>query len=151
MVLTDPGRLPLAQEVPGLEIRRLEPEEAEVHAITGSIGFDMPEAVFRQISTPAHLRTPGTRAYIGTADGVPVTTGMGSTVGAAAGVFNIGTPQEFRGRGYGAAVTARVAMDGLVAGAEWAFLQSSEAGYRVYQSIGFETMERWDSWISAPS
>jgi predicted GNAT family acetyltransferase len=63
------------------------------------------------------------------------------------GVFNVATPPEHRRRGYGAAITARVVSDGLAAGARWAWLQSSPAGYRVYEELGFRTLERWLAWV----
>jgi hypothetical protein len=40
-----------------------------------------------------------------------------------------------------------VVADGLAAGASWAWLQSSAAGYRVYEALGFETVERWRCWV----
>ncbi|MGO9583822.1 MAG: hypothetical protein ACLP36_13570 [Acidimicrobiales bacterium] len=45
-------------------------------------------------------------------------------------------------------MTARVASDGLAAGAKWAWLQSSPEGYRVYERLGFRTLERWDFWTT---
>ena len=54
-----------------------------------------------------------------------------------------------RSRGYAAAVTARAVADGLSGGAEWAWLRSSPAGYPVYTRLGFKTVERWSSWVSA--
>jgi hypothetical protein len=47
-------------------------------------------------------------------------------------------------------MTARVIYDGLVAGAEWAWLQSSPAGYNVYERLGFRTVELWDCWVLQP-
>jgi hypothetical protein len=37
-------------------------------------------------------------------------------------------------------------MDG---GVSWAWLQSSEAGYSVYERLGFTTIERWPCWFSS--
>ena len=49
---------------------------------------------------------------------------------------------------YGAAITAHAVRDGLHNGALWAWLQSSEVGYRVYERLGFTTLERWPCWVS---
>ena len=68
---------------------------------------------------------PGVRCYLGEAGGPPVTTGMGVTIGGSVGVFDIATAPADSGRGYGAAITARVMSDGLAAGAAWSWLQSS--------------------------
>ena len=86
---------------------------------------------------------------MGEADGHPVTTGIGVTLGAFVGIFNVATPPAHRRRGYGAAVTARAVSDGLAAGASWSWLQSSPPGYQVYQRLGFRTVESWHTWLSA--
>ena len=78
-----------------------------------------------------------------------MTTGIGVTLGAFVGIFNVATPPAQRRRGYGAAVTARAVTDGLAAGAAWSWLQSSPPGYRVYESLGFQTLESWHTWLSA--
>jgi predicted GNAT family acetyltransferase len=79
--------------------------------------------------------------------GEVVTTAVGVTVGERVGVFNVATPAEHRRRGYGAAITARVVDDGVASGARWAWLQSSPSGYRVYEALGFRTLERWLTWV----
>jgi GNAT superfamily N-acetyltransferase len=58
------------------------------------------------------------------------------------------TPGPHRRRGYGAAITAHAALDARAAGAKWAWLQSTEAGHRVYERLGFTTLERWPVWSS---
>ena len=66
------------------------------------------------------------------------------------GIFNIATPPGSRRRGYGAAMTARVIADGLSDGGRWAWLQSSPAGYSIYERLGFRTLESWQSWLAMP-
>ena len=63
--------------------------------------------------------------------------------GGTAGVFNIATVPAYRGRGYGRAVTSRIVADGVARGADLAYLQSSEDGYPLYESMGFRTVETW--------
>ena len=62
-------------------------------------------------------------------------------------LFNIATVPADRGRGYGAAVTARAVSDGLAAGASWSWLQSSPSGYRVYERLGYQAIESWQVWV----
>jgi hypothetical protein len=45
-------------------------------------------------------------------------------------------------------VTARAVADGLAAGAQFAWLQSSAAGYGVYERLGFTTSETWRCWVA---
>jgi len=65
------------------------------------------------------------------------------------GLFNVATLPAHRRRGYGAAITERAVRDGLDRGARWAWLQSSTAGYGVYEKLGFRTQQSWECWISA--
>jgi hypothetical protein len=148
MVLENADRLEAAQQVEGLAIRQLAPEEAALHATIAARGFEAPEEPFVQLMTPEALSRPGVRCYVGETDDNVVTTGFGVTLGPFVGIFNIATPSEWRGRGFGAAVTARAAADGLEAGARWSYLQSSKAGYEVYVRLGYATLEVWDCWVT---
>jgi GNAT superfamily N-acetyltransferase len=130
-------------------IRELVPAEAHLHAQAAAAGFEMPVEPLLSLMTPAYLELPGVRCYLGEVDGQPVTTGLGVTLGFYVGISDIATLPAHRRRGYGAAVTARAVADGLAAGATWAWLQSSELGYPVYERLGFRTAEVWSCWLSA--
>ena len=149
MVLEGSSRLGATHASDALVIRELVPAEAHLHAQTAAAGFEWPGEAFFHLLTPALLALPGMRCYLGEVDGEPVTTGFGVTLGSYVGIFDIATPPAQRRRGYGAAVTARAVTDGLAAGAKWAWLQSSEQGYPVYERLGFRTAEVWSCWLSA--
>ncbi len=136
-------------EQPELVIKTLEPEQASVHAELAAAGFGAPVEDFRRLVTPDVARAPGVRTYVGEVGGEPVATGVGVQLGDHVGVFNIATIPGHRRRGYGAAITCRAVRDGLDRGAQWAWLQSSTAGYGVYQRLGFTTLEAWECWITA--
>ena len=148
MVLEDPDEIATEAATERLSIRQLEPAEAPAHARLAAAGFEAPVQPFLQLMTPSVLAAPGLRCYLGEVDGTQVTTGLGLHLGSFVGVFNIATPEAHRRRGYGAALTARVIADGVAAGANWAWLQSSPAGYHVYERLGFRTTEAWQCWIS---
>ena len=149
MVAEDPTQLGAAQAVSGLTIRELSPDEAHLHARLAAAGFEAPVEMFLQLMTPSVLAAPGVRCYVGEAHGQPVTTGLGVKLGSYVAIFNIATPPGQRRRGYGAAVTARAVADGLAAGAKWSWLQASPAGYKVYERLGFRTVETWQCWLAA--
>lgn len=151
MLLGQAGSMRARAAPAQLVIRELTPGEAAVHARLTAAGFEVAAEPFLQLMTPAMLGLDGARCYVGEMYGAPVATGYALTQGAAIGVFNIATLRPFRGRGFGSAVTARAVADGAAAGAEWAWLQATAAGYPVYERLGFRTVERWRCWIAMPA
>jgi N-acetylglutamate synthase len=148
MRLDDPAPLERARAaVPELVVRELAPDEGSLHARVGAAGFDEDPSHFERLLPPAVLGMEGVRTYVGAIDGEIVTTALGVTQEDYVGIFNVATSPAHRGRGYGAAITARAVLDGLGAGADWAWLQSSPSGYRIYEALGFRTLERWLSWV----
>jgi N-acetylglutamate synthase len=145
MVVTDADLLD-ADRDRGLEVRRLDPHELQLHVSTGAAGFGIPEERFATLMPQSYLGSPGVTAYVGVQDGKPVCTALAAMSADAVGIFNVGTPPAFRRQGYGAAVTRRAVLDGFNAGAGWAWLQASPAGFPVYERLGFRTAERWQVW-----
>lgn len=109
-------------------------------------GFELPEPIVRSFMSPRMLELPGITVYVGYADDRPVTTGLGIRTGQTIGVYNIATIPEARRRGYGAAMTARVAGDGALAGCETAILQASPMGKPVYERMGYRTVVEYDGY-----
>jgi GNAT superfamily N-acetyltransferase/catechol 2,3-dioxygenase-like lactoylglutathione lyase family enzyme len=150
MVLDDLALVDSAPRAPeGLVIRVLAPEEASLHPEVASEGFGAPIGPLLHVTRPSVLAAEGVSCYIGEADGRPVTTGLAVTVGSHVGLLAIATLPEHRRRGYGAALTARALIDAHTAGARWAWLQSSEDGFGVYERLGFRTVERSANWRSS--
>jgi GNAT superfamily N-acetyltransferase len=149
MVLAEVGDLQINEAPPDLTVRELVPEEAVIHARVAAPAFEAPVEAFVQLMSPSALSAPGVRCYVGEVEGQPVTTGFGVTRAAYVAIFNIATLPTYRRRGYGAAITTRAVADGVADGAKWAWLQSSSAGYKVYQGLGFRTAEDWHCWVSS--
>jgi N-acetylglutamate synthase len=148
MVMEQPRNLGGPSAGGELTIRQLSPDGAHLHAEVSAAGFEAPEELFRQLMTSDVLRLPGLRCYVGETDGQAVTTGVGLTLGGSVAVFNIATPPAHRRHGYGTALTQRAIVNGLAAGAEWSWLQSSPAGYASYGRLGFRTVETWPCWVT---
>jgi hypothetical protein len=144
MVRTDP--LPPVVPPNGLTMHTLARGQMSRYNATAAAGFEAPEEVFAELMIDDQIGTPGLRFYLGEANGEPVTTGAGFVADGLMFVFNIGTPPAQRRHGYGSAMTAHIVAEGLAVGAHAAYLQSSEQGYRVYQSLGFRTVEEWTVW-----
>jgi predicted GNAT family acetyltransferase len=102
--------------------------------------FGGPPDVFDQMARAAG-RAEEMSWYVARSGGAIVSTGLGFTMDGVTGVFDVATPPELRGRGYGAAVTSQIVRDGFDGGSELAFLQSSELGRTVYRRLGFREVE----------
>jgi len=145
MVLTGPPRLDGPSEA--LTIRQLAHGQGGQHVRLMAAAFGIAEDLIAAVLTDDVLTMPGARSYVGDVDGLPVATGFGFHTGEHVGVFGMGTLEQHRGRGYGAAVAARVIADGMAAGATRSFLQSSELGFHVYQRLGYRQVESWTMWV----
>jgi ribosomal protein S18 acetylase RimI-like enzyme len=104
--------------------------------------FGGPPAVFDQMGRAAR-RAREMSWYVARSGGAIVSTGLGFTIDNVTGVFDVATPPELRGRGYGAAVTSQIVRDGFEGGSELAFLQSSELGHGLYRKLGFREVEEY--------
>ena len=146
MILRDTATIVTAARVPHLSIREIGPGEGALHAAVAGSVFDVAPETFEQLMNPRALAVPGIRCYVGEAGGETGVTGVGVTLLGTTAVFSVATLPEQRRRGFGTAVTARAVADGLASGATWAWLHSSETGYRVYERLGFRTVETASFW-----
>jgi GNAT superfamily N-acetyltransferase len=140
--------LPVIEAIPepafGLEVRiAASLDELHDHATVVSGGFGMPIEVARAILGAALLDDPDAAIAVGYVGGRPVTTALLARSGDTAGVYNVATLDEHRGRGYGEAATWAVVAEGARRGCTHAVLQSSDAGYPVYTRMGFMDVGRY--------
>jgi GNAT superfamily N-acetyltransferase len=145
MVLPDPASLAAAVARSAATHRQVE-TFADLESLVTLMerGFGMPPQLTREMF-PMRLMFVGA-TWI-TTDGEDVSTGLGFVHDGWCGVFNVATPEEHRGRGYGSAVTAHTIEAARAAGAGGAYLQSSPMGLPVYQRLGFVTVESWRQWM----
>lgn len=116
---------------------------AEVHDLTDVMlaGFEMPEWLHEPLVDLFHGLDPAklvnVLAYL---DGKPVASGSAYLTGATAGIYNIATLPEHRGRGLGTAVTAWLMNDAYERGCTQTILHASPDGLPVYERLGYETV-----------
>ncbi|HEX3806681.1 MAG TPA: GNAT family N-acetyltransferase [Gaiellaceae bacterium] len=125
-----------------LEIARVAPDDVDEANAVLAEAFGAPKEFF-DVFCGVLAALPHAAWYVGRRDDAIVSTAVGFTVGNATGIYNVATPPEYRGRGYGAALTARAVRDGFERGAELVYLQSSEAGHGVYRRLGFRDVEEY--------
>jgi GNAT superfamily N-acetyltransferase len=137
---------------PGHEIRQVTDEPGvDDHIRTAAVGFEMPESILRGIMTPAMAARPDVAVYVGYTDGQAVTTGLGVRTGRTIGVYNISTTPGARRRGYGAAMSTRIAVDAAAAGCDVAILQASAMGYPIYERLGYRTVVEYMGYVDSTS
>lgn len=136
--------------IAGHSIRRItDTAGLDDHVRTVAAGFGMDEAPVAAFMGRGLLDRPDTAIYVGYTNGEPVTAGLGIRTGDTIGVYNIATRESARRRGYGAAMTARIAADGAAAGSEVASLQASPMGLSTYERLGYRTVVRY-TWYAEP-
>lgn len=78
------------------------------------------------------------RHYIGYYDDAPVATSSVLYSDGVAGIFNVATLPEARGKGMGSRITAAPLIDARERGYTISILHSSKMGYNVYRRLGYE-------------
>ncbi len=129
----------LLQPIDGLEIRRVTTvDQLEVFALT--VTPDAEAARFYRLTAEAILTSACPQwFYVGYAEGTPVATIEATLAGGVAGLYNITTRTEWRGRGIATAMTLHVLKEAHRGGAGAAVLQAAAAGIGLYQRLGFKT------------
>jgi GNAT superfamily N-acetyltransferase len=151
----------MAVDLRGWQTRAPLPVGVTTELVTDEVGLERWREVQQQglglddASTTAWLAAhhrlgveawPPLRNWIANLDGEAVAAAALFVGAGVAGIYNVCTVPEARGRGIGSAVTA-VALDAAVAqGLELAVLGSSDMGYPVYRRLGFREVSRLRSY-----
>jgi ribosomal protein S18 acetylase RimI-like enzyme len=137
-----------ATHMPRFQIRRVtDAAGVEDHRAVVTDGFGVARSVAIETTGLELLGTPECTIYVGYADGLGVTSGLGWRSGRVIGVYAISTVPAARRRGYGEAMTARVIADGIAAGCDVAVLQASETGRPMYERLGFRVDVRYNAYV----
>jgi predicted acetyltransferase len=92
------------------------------------------------------------RHFLARLDDVPVGTAALLVAEGVAGIYNVATLAEARGRGIGSLLTAHTLQIARSAGISVAILKASQMGFNVYKRLGFETVCTFNHYVfrSAP-
>jgi len=133
-----------------LRMRRVSIGEWEDFLATTAAGFGMPRPMVDALYAPAVLDHPAVRAYVGYVDDRPVVVAVSFRTGSTIGVYNIGTVEDARGRGYGTGATWHLMRD---ADPDWevAVLQASDMGRPVYERMGFQLVREFIEHVHRPA
>ena len=146
LMVVGPADLRPVPVPPGVEVRTLAPREVEPHARLASLGLEVPLEDLMTFLTPTALGSDRWTTYLATVDGEPAATAAALVSGDHVGLMSIVTDPAFRGRGIAAGLTSEAVRRAFDNGIVRAFLQSSPAGYPVYERLGFREVEQWHIW-----
>jgi ribosomal protein S18 acetylase RimI-like enzyme len=135
--------LPPVKQLPRIEVRRVCDEPTrEAFCSIGSHCFHVPLSWFREVfQSPCVWERFA--AYVGYALGEPVSTTAVVVGGGVIGVYNVATLPMHQRRGYGEAVMRYALEDARRNhGIERSILQSTPAGLRLYERMGYRTITR---------
>ena len=135
----------------GLSMRPVDDARAvDDHVRVVAQGFDFdPEQLARAL-TPRLLEDGSWRGYVGYAGGAPVAASQLVVSGATAGIYYVATVESARGRGFGAAITARAMADAAALGCRTISLQASPMGLPIYERLGFRRVAYYRTYVPAP-
>jgi ribosomal protein S18 acetylase RimI-like enzyme len=124
----------------------------EVYARLLAKAYGMPEFAWEDLVQI--LLSVGLRAdfhhYIGYLDGQPVATSAILYSDGVAGIYNIATLPEARGRRMGSMITAAPLIDARERGYKVRILHSTQMGYNVYKRLGYEEVCRKVGYVWNP-
>ena len=135
--------LPPVRPLPDLEVRRVEPGTTrDAFCAIGSSCFHVPITWFHEVfDSPAVWS--GFRSYVGYARGEAVATAAIVKSEGALGVYNVATVPEQRRQGFGESIMRHALADAQREyGMRRVVLQSTPAGLRLYERMGFQTVGR---------
>lgn len=136
----------------GLEIRKVSSlDEFLVWARANSMGFGSSPNFLDPFVRPESLEMKGISYYIASFSGKPVATSLSCVSNGVAGVYAVATIPEFRGRGFGTAVTAFAVREGFAKGCDLAALQSGSMSTPVYLRMGFRYVFDCHGWVVSPT
>ncbi|MET8413335.1 GNAT family N-acetyltransferase [Streptomyces sp. NPDC005195] len=135
---------PVPRDTGGMAVRVVTGAEHDLYARALADGFGAPKEVFAPLFTPAVLdAAPDITAYVGEVRGQVVSTALTVLMDGHVGIFNISTGPDHRESGHGRRITEEVVARGRDAGAETAYLRSSDMALPLYLSLGFSVTEHW--------
>ncbi len=140
------GRLtPPAHKLPPLECVRV--SDAETRAAFNSVmwlAFGVPQSVSREIYESESTWRGALEGYVGYLDGDPICTTATLVNAGVIGVYAVGTLPAYQRRGCGEMIMRHALREAQARyGLERTILESSAAGYSLYERMGYRTITQY--------
>ena len=128
-------------------VRALGPELARVAGDLIAAAFDTPRDVIARCIDVCMTPTAGVETYIGWGDDGPMCTVSVTPTGDTGAISLMATPPEHQRKGAGRALLSHVIDDYRRRGMTRFHLGATEAGRRLYESLGFEVVADLPVWL----
>ena len=128
-------------------VRALGPELARVAGDLIAAAFDTPRDVIARCIDVCMTPTAGVETYIGWGDDGPMCTVSVTPTGDTGAISLMATPPEHQRKGVGRALLSHVIDDYRRRGMTRFHLGATEAGRRLYESLGFEVVADLPVWL----
>jgi ribosomal protein S18 acetylase RimI-like enzyme len=144
------GLLPPSRALPQIRWRRVSDTETRIaFAHITSMSFDIPFNTCRDVYEPEHAWEGPYEGFIGFHQNTPVCTTALVTGGGVIGIYSVGTLPGHRRRGFAEALMRGVlAEKSAETGVARYVLQSTRAGYELYQRMGFRDVGRFAVYLT---
>ncbi|MGH7246463.1 MAG: GNAT family N-acetyltransferase [Pseudomonadota bacterium] len=138
------------RQLPDIECRRVTDAVARLSfAHITCVAFEIPYMVARDVYEGERAWNGDYTGWIAYANGVPVATAATVIAAGAVGVYSVATLPPWRHHGYSEALLRRVLGDIRErTGIERSVLESSKAGLRLYQKMGYRTVTTFTVYLS---
>ncbi len=137
MVWSD-GPQPKASDRYSLRIATEDDHDTVCSLVAEAFSLDL--ALVKRAVPKTALSTEGLEAWLAERDGEAVGTGTLIRTGDHVGVYSMGTPARHQRQGVGRAVLETAMAHHLANGATTFTLEATEAGFRLYEQLGYETV-----------
>lgn len=136
---------PASRALPALEYRRVSDELTRLaFCHVTSVAFELPFSVSRDIYDSERAWQGGMVGWVGYRNSEPVATAATQVAAGAIGIYSVATLPQCRNAGCAeAAVRHAVEQARAATGIERTVLQSTRAGLRLYERMGYRTVTRF--------
>ena len=110
--------------------------------------FNMPEESVLRAMPASVMDSPGVDVFVATIEGRAVGSVTLTYHGETAGIWAMGTDPEMQKRGIGRRLLSTAMAEARARGSRRFFLGATPAGYRLYESLDFETRVTTTVWVS---
>ena len=132
--------LPAPEPVGRYTVRTASTDEMPIVGRLVAEAFSLDEDTINRVCPPPLADREGLQFWLAFDGDEPVGTGTFVRTGAHCGIYNMGTPASGQRRGVGRAVLASAIARNLADGVTTFTLEATEAGYHLYEQVGFRTV-----------